>query len=30
MREAMHNIAQTTIQNIKDWSEGKEITNEIK
>jgi len=30
MREAMHNIAQTTIQYIKDWSEGKEITNEIK
>ncbi len=29
-KEAMHNIAQTTLQNIKDWSEGAELKNEVK
>ncbi len=29
-KEAMHNIAQTTLQNIKDWAEGKELKNEVK
>ena len=28
--EAMRNIAQTTLQNIKDWSEGKPLENEVK
>lgn|SRR5574344_17353 len=29
-REAMHNIADTTLQNIKDYFEGKEMKNEVK
>ncbi|MDO4160387.1 MAG: 2-hydroxyacid dehydrogenase [Prevotellaceae bacterium] len=29
-QEAMHNIAETTLNNIKDWSEGKELVNEVK
>ena len=29
-REAVHNIAQTTLQNILDFSEGKELVNEVK
>ena len=29
-REAVHNIAQTTLQNILDFSEGKERVNEVK
>ncbi len=29
-REAMHNIADTTLNNIKDWAEGKELKNEVK
>lgn len=29
-REAMHNIAQTTLQNIKDWQEDKPLKNEVK
>lgn len=29
-REALHNIALTTLNNIKEWSEGKELTNEVK
>ncbi len=28
-REAMHNIAQTTMQNIKDFIDGKELINEV-
>lgn len=28
--EALHNIAQTTLGNIKDWAEGKELKNEVK
>jgi D-lactate dehydrogenase len=28
-KEAMHNIAQTTMQNIKDFVEGKELVNEV-
>ncbi len=28
-REAMHNIAQTTMQNIKDFIDGKELVNEV-
>ena len=29
-REAVHNIALTTLQNILDFSEGKELVNEVK
>lgn len=29
-REAMHNIAVTTLQNITDWAAGKELVNEVK
>lgn len=29
-REAMHNIAATTLQNVKDWAEGKPLANEVK
>lgn len=29
-QEALHNIATTTLQNIKDWSEGKPLVNEVK
>ena len=29
-REAVHNIAQTTLQNILDFSEGNELVNEVK
>jgi D-lactate dehydrogenase len=29
-REAVHNIALTTLQNILDFSEGKELLNEVK
>lgn len=29
-KEAMHNIAQTTLQNISDWSNGRELVNEVK
>lgn len=29
-QEAMRNIAMTTLQNIKDWSEGKVLVNEVK
>ena len=29
-REAVHNIAQTTLQNILNFSEGKELVNEVK
>lgn len=29
-KEAMHNIAETTLQNIKDWQEGKSLVNEVK
>ncbi len=29
-REAMHNIAQTTLENIRDWAEGRELVNEVK
>lgn len=29
-QEAMHNIAQTTLQNIRDWKDGKELVNEVK
>ncbi|UCH15413.1 MAG: 2-hydroxyacid dehydrogenase, partial [Bacteroidales bacterium] len=28
-KEAMHNIAQTTMQNIKDFTDGKELVNEV-
>ena len=28
-KEAMHNIAQTTMQNIKDFADGKELVNEV-
>lgn len=28
-REAMHNISQTTLQNIKDWEEGKPLVNAV-
>jgi len=28
-KEAMHNIAQTTLQNIRDWSLGRELVNEV-
>ena len=27
--EAMHNIALTTLESIKEFSEGKELTNEV-
>jgi D-lactate dehydrogenase len=29
-REAVHNIALTTLQNILDFSEGRELVNEVK
>lgn len=29
-REAMHNIAVTTLQNITDWAAGRELKNEVK
>ncbi len=29
-QEALHNIATTTLQNIKDWHEGKALKNEVK
>lgn len=29
-KEAVHNIAQTTMQNIQDWMDGKELKNEVK
>ncbi|MCD8203281.1 MAG: 2-hydroxyacid dehydrogenase [Prevotella sp.] len=29
-REAMHNIAETTLENIRDWAEGRELKNEVK
>ncbi len=29
-REAMHNIAQTTLNNIKAWNEGQDLVNEVK
>ena len=29
-REAMRNIAHTTLQNIRDYEEGKELVNEVK
>ena len=29
-REAMHNIAETTLQNISDWAAGRELKNEVK
>ncbi len=29
-REALHNIAQTTLQNVKDYVEGKKLINEVK
>lgn len=29
-KEAMHNIAQTTLQNISDWDNGRELVNEVK
>lgn len=29
-KEAMHNIAETTLQNISDWAQGKELVNEVK
>ena len=29
-REAMHNIATTTLENIRDWAEGRELKNEVK
>ena len=29
-REAMHNIATTTLQNIADWAAGRELKNEVK
>lgn len=29
-REALHNIALTTLNNIKDWAEGNELVNEVK
>ena len=29
-REAMHNIAVTTLQNITDWTAGRELKNEVK
>ena len=29
-REAMHNIAVTTLQNITDWAAGRELVNEVK
>ena len=29
-REAMHNIAVTTLQNISDWAAGRELKNEVK
>lgn len=29
-KEAVHNIAQTTLQNIQDWMDGKELQNEVK
>ncbi len=29
-REAMRNIAETTLQNIRDWAEGRELKNEVK
>lgn len=28
-REAMHNISQTTLQNIKDWEEGRPLVNAV-
>ena len=29
-QEALHNIATTTLQNIKDWHDGKALKNEVK
>lgn len=29
-KEAMHNIAETTLENIRDWAEGRELKNEVK
>ena len=29
-REALHNIGLTTLQNIKDFCDGKELVNEVK
>ena len=29
-REAMHNIAATTLDNIADWTAGRELKNEVK
>ena len=29
-REAMHNIAATTLDNIADWAAGRELKNEVK
>lgn len=29
-KEAMHNIAVTTLENLKDWAEGKALANEVK
>lgn len=29
-QEALHNIAETTLQNIRDWADGKELVNEVK
>lgn len=29
-REALHNIAETTLQNIRDFADGKELLNEVK
>ncbi len=29
-KEAMHNIAETTLNNVKDWAEGKDLVNEVK
>ncbi len=29
-KEAMHNIADTTLNNIKNWAEGRELINEVK
>ncbi len=29
-REAMRNIAETTLENIRDWAEGRELKNEVK
>ena len=29
-REAMHNIATTTLENIRDWADGRTLKNEVK